>query len=41
MTLRDEPVRRGEIYAGRAANLEAFTDTRWVTVRADIAPHPF
>ena len=25
----------------RAANLDAFTDTRWVTVRGDIAPYPF
>jgi hypothetical protein len=41
MTLMDEPVRRGEIYAGGAANLEAFTDTRRVTVRADLAPYPF
>ena len=23
------------------ANLEAFTDTRWVTIRGDIAPYPF
>ena len=23
------------------ANLEAFTDTRWMTVRGDIAPYPF
>ena len=26
---------------GGVANLEAFTDTRWVTVRGDIAPYPF
>jgi benzaldehyde dehydrogenase (NAD) len=26
---------------GGSANLEAFTDTRWVTMRADIAPYPF
>ena len=26
---------------GGAANLEAFTDTRWVTGRGDIAPYPF
>jgi benzaldehyde dehydrogenase (NAD) len=26
---------------GGAANLESFTDTRWVTVRGDIAPYPF
>jgi hypothetical protein len=23
------------------ANLDAFTDTRWVTIRGDIAPYPF
>jgi acyl-CoA reductase-like NAD-dependent aldehyde dehydrogenase len=26
---------------GGAANLDAFTDTRWVTIRGDIAPYPF
>ena len=26
---------------GGTANLEAFTDTRWITIRADIAPYPF
>jgi benzaldehyde dehydrogenase (NAD) len=26
---------------GGDANLEAFTETRWVTVRGDIAPYPF
>jgi benzaldehyde dehydrogenase (NAD) len=26
---------------GGTANLEAFTETRWVTVRGDIAPYPF
>jgi benzaldehyde dehydrogenase (NAD) len=26
---------------GGAANVEAFTDTRWVTIRGDIAPYPF
>jgi benzaldehyde dehydrogenase (NAD) len=26
---------------GGAANLDAFTETRWVTVRGDIAPYPF
>jgi hypothetical protein len=26
---------------GRTANLEAFTDTRRVTIRGDIAPYPF
>ena len=49
MALMDESVWRGKIYAGTgvrfggAANLEAFTGTRWVTVprRGDIAPYPF
>jgi benzaldehyde dehydrogenase (NAD) len=26
---------------GGAANLDAFTETRWVTMRGDIAPYPF
>ena len=26
---------------GGTANLEAFTDTHWVTIRGDIAPYPF
>jgi benzaldehyde dehydrogenase (NAD) len=26
---------------GGAANLDAFTETRWVTLRGDIAPYPF
>ena len=26
---------------GGTANLEAFTETRWVTIRAGIAPYPF
>jgi len=26
---------------GGTANLDAFTETRWVTMRADIAPYPF
>jgi benzaldehyde dehydrogenase (NAD) len=26
---------------GGSANLDAFTDTRWVTIRGDIAPYPF
>jgi len=26
---------------GGSANLEAFTETRWVTVQGDIAPYPF
>jgi benzaldehyde dehydrogenase (NAD) len=31
----------GARFGGPAANVDAFTDTRWVTVRADIAPYPF
>jgi benzaldehyde dehydrogenase (NAD) len=50
MTLMGEPVWRGRIYSGASGtgvrfggvtNLEAFTDTRWVTIRGDIAPYPF
>jgi benzaldehyde dehydrogenase (NAD) len=26
---------------GGAANIDAFTDTRWITMRGDIAPYPF
>jgi benzaldehyde dehydrogenase (NAD) len=26
---------------GGTANLDAFTETHWVTVRGDIAPYPF
>ena len=26
---------------GGTVNLETFTDTRWVTIRGDIAPYPF
>jgi benzaldehyde dehydrogenase (NAD) len=31
----------GSRFGGPAANVDAFTDTRWVTVRAEIAPYPF
>jgi benzaldehyde dehydrogenase (NAD) len=31
----------GARFGGSAANVDAFTDTRWVTVRGDIAPYPF
>ena len=45
MTRTDERAWRGTIYSGvgfgGAANLEAFTDTRWMTVRGDIAVYPF
>jgi benzaldehyde dehydrogenase (NAD) len=36
MTLIDDPAR-----FGGTANLEGFTDTRWVTIRGDIAPCSF
>ena len=45
MALMDESVWRSKTYSGArfggVANLEAFTDTRWVRVRGDIAPYPF
>lgn len=45
MALMDESVWRGRIYSGGwfggAANLEAFTDTRRVTIRGDITSYPF
>jgi benzaldehyde dehydrogenase (NAD) len=31
----------GARFGGAAANVEAFTETRWVTVRSEIAPYPF
>lgn len=31
----------GSRFGGAAANIEAFTETQWVTVRPDIAPYPF
>ena len=48
-TVDDEPnVPFGGILAsgtgarfGGTANLDAFTETRWVTIRGDIAPYPF
>lgn len=36
-TVDDEP----NIPFGGTANSEAVTDTRWVTIRGDIAPYPF
>jgi len=42
MTLVDESAWRGRIDSGgRAANLEAFAGARCVTIRGDVAPHPF
>jgi len=31
----------GARFGGASANVDAFTNTRWVTVRGDIAPYPF
>lgn len=31
----------GSRFGGAAANIEAFTETQWVTVRSTIAPYPF
>ena len=31
----------GSRFGGPAANIEAFTETQWLTVRPDIAPYPF
>jgi benzaldehyde dehydrogenase (NAD) len=31
----------GSRFGGARANIEAFTDTQWLTVRPDIAPYPF
>ncbi|MFF7247478.1 benzaldehyde dehydrogenase [Embleya sp. NPDC008237] len=31
----------GARFGGPHANLDAFTETQWLTVRGDIAPHPF
>jgi benzaldehyde dehydrogenase (NAD) len=31
----------GSRFGGAAANVEAFTETRWVTLRADVPEYPF
>ncbi|MFC0529664.1 aldehyde dehydrogenase family protein [Phytohabitans kaempferiae] len=31
----------GARFGGAAANVEAFTETRWVTVRGDVPRYPF
>src|SRR5690625_7309344 len=31
----------GSRFGGYAANIEAFTETQWLTVRPEIAPYPF
>ena len=31
----------GSRFGGAQANIEAFTETQWLTVRADIAGYPF
>ena len=49
-TVNDEPVvpfggvgasGTGSRFGGPEANLEAFTETQWLTMRGDIAPYPF
>ncbi|MFB4320696.1 benzaldehyde dehydrogenase [Actinomadura sp. 21ATH] len=49
-TVNDEPIvpfgglgdsGNGSRFGGPDANIEAFTETQWLTVRPDIAPHPF
>lgn len=53
MALMGESVWRGRMFLGgwtgaggggggkATANIEAFTETRWVRVRGDITPYPF
>ena len=47
MAVMDGAVWRGNNHSGGwadgggTANLEAFTETRWVTIRGAIAPYPF
>jgi hypothetical protein len=42
MALMHESAWRGKIFVGGwTANIDAFTETRWVTVRGDITPYPF
>ncbi|MCU1639585.1 MAG: benzaldehyde dehydrogenase, partial [Microbacteriaceae bacterium] len=31
----------GSRFGGSAANIEAFTETQWLTMRPEIAPYPF
>ncbi|HTW18868.1 MAG TPA: aldehyde dehydrogenase family protein [Mycobacteriales bacterium] len=31
----------GSRFGGADANIEAFTETQWVTVRSEVPPHPF
>ncbi|MGD0687083.1 MAG: hypothetical protein ABSA03_18440 [Streptosporangiaceae bacterium] len=41
MTFIDEPACRAGARSGSGgANADAFTDTRWVTIRGDIARYP-
>lgn len=49
-TVNDEPVvpfgglaasGNGSRFGGPEANIEAFTETQWLTMRGEIAPHPF
>ncbi len=31
----------GSRFGGAAANIDAFTETQWVTMRSEIPPYPF
>ena len=31
----------GSRFGGAAANIDAFTETQWVTMQGEIAPYPF
>ena len=35
------PRRTGSRFGGAAANIEAFTETQWVTMRPEIETYPF
>jgi hypothetical protein len=47
MALLDDEIWRGRVFSGGwvtasgTANLDAFTEARWITIRGDIAPDPF
>jgi len=41
VTSLDESTRRGKIHSAGSANLDAFTDTRRVSIRGEFAPYPF
>jgi benzaldehyde dehydrogenase (NAD) len=41
MAVMDEAVYGTGARSGGTANLDAFTGTRWITIRGDTAPYPF